>query len=100
MRPLNLILPFLMIPMSLSAVPVTFDESGSGCVDVIVAYEHHGAADLQLTAFAVLTGSDSVSGIHDAHLIPGNRRTKLSGFIDASSTGDQSANIRILNMEH
>ena len=98
MRPLSLILPFLMIPMLLSVIPVTFNEAGSGFVDVIVVHEHHGAADLQLTAFAVLTGSDSV--IHDAHLTPGDRRTELNGFIDASGTGDQSANIKILNMEH
>ena len=48
--------PHLADPNVPGLVPATFDKAGSGCVDiVIVAHEHDGVADLQLTALTILT---------------------------------------------
>ena len=65
-----------------SAVPTTLNKAGRRRFGVVVvSNKDHWATDLEFSALTVRARSNTVFGIHDAHLAPGNGGAELQELV-------------------
>lgn len=77
------------------AVPAAFNEAGGRSLGVVVvAYEEHRSANLELAALPVRAKSDAICGVNDAHLATIDGTSEIKELVGRLSREDIS---RVVN---